>query len=101
MPEDRSDTIDYHSSVQIPPVLFEYQHSIVDTTSEWTGFTSKHTSKARSYTEGYSDAVKTIPMFNELERIVLLKVVLAAPNNKEWYSLIIISIINGALQNKM
>ena len=57
MPEDRSETIDYHSSVQIPPVLCEYRHSIVDTTSVWTRFISKRTSKApRSYTEGSLDA---------------------------------------------
>jgi hypothetical protein len=35
--------------------IFEYRNSIVDTTSERTGFTSKRTSKSRSYTQGSSD----------------------------------------------
>jgi hypothetical protein len=55
MPEDCSDTIDDHSSVQIPRVLFEYQYINVDTTSGWTGVTSEHTTEAQSYTQGSSD----------------------------------------------
>ena len=57
MPEDRSDTFDYHSSVQIPWVLFKYHYINVDTTttSGWTGVTSEHTTEAQSYTEGSSD----------------------------------------------
>ena len=58
MPEDRADTSDHHSSVQIPCVLFKYQYIHVDTTSGWTGVTSERTSEAQSYTQGSSDVIR-------------------------------------------